>query len=138
MGEGEFKDLMEDIKASNEAQAKYAKRQYVMSQISAAASIVILCIVIYVSGSLLPKFNATFKNTQIILSDLQVVTSELAQADLDDMLGNVNHLVVTSEETVNDAMKKIENIDIDTLNKAIQDLSDVVEPLAKFFNVFNR
>ena len=29
-------------------------------------------------------------------------------------------------------------IDFDTLNKAIQHLSDVVEPLAKFFNVFNR
>ena len=40
---------------------------------------------------------------------------------------------------VNDMMKRmgITDEDLDTLNKAIKDLADVVEPLARFFNVFN-
>jgi len=36
------------------------------------------------------------------------------------------------------AVDKINAIDIDTLNQAIKDFSDVVEPLAKFFNIFDR
>ena len=33
--------------------------------------------------------------------------------------------------------EKLNIIDFETLNQAIEDLADVVEPLAKFFNVFN-
>ena len=36
------------------------------------------------------------------------------------------------------AVEKINAIDIETLNQAIRDFSDVVEPLAKFFNIFDR
>lgn len=138
MNQSEFRALMEEIRTSNEAQAKYAKRQYFMSQITAAASIVILGIVLYVSASLLPKANATFSNMELIMTDLKTVTSELAGSDLDEMLVNINHLVTTSEESIQDAMLKIDAIDIDTLNQAIRNLSDVIEPLAKFFQVFGR
>lgn len=136
MNDKEFQSLMEDIKKSNDAQAKYGKRQYFMSQITAAASIVILGIVLFVSASLLPKLNETYEHTEAIMADLQTITSELAQSDLDDMLNNINRLVVSSEGSIDDTMKKIDAIDIESLNKAIKDLSAVVEPLAKFFNVF--
>ena len=37
-----------------------------------------------------------------------------------------------------EALEKVNQFDIETLNGAIKDLSEVVEPMAKFFNVFNR
>ena len=54
-------------------------------------------------------------------------------ADLDDMLDNVNSLVDTSEKSVQDTVKKIDDIDLDSLNKAINDLSTIIAPLAKLF-----
>ena len=49
-------------------------------------------------------------------------------------------VVSNGKEMANDyqiKLAKLDTIDLDTLNKAIQDLADVVEPLARFFNVFN-
>ena len=34
-------------------------------------------------------------------------------------------------------MEKLNTVDFETLNKAIEDLSKVIEPLAKFFGMFN-
>ena len=78
MDEKTFYSLMERIERSNAGQEKYARRQYRMSQITALASI-------------------------LILEDMRVITSELADADL---------------------------------NRAIQNLSDVIEPLAQVFGRF--
>jgi hypothetical protein len=49
--------------------------------------------------------------------------------DLGAMVQNVDELVVTTREGLG-------AIDFKMLNQAIEDLADVVEPLAKFFNVF--
>lgn len=57
---------------------------------------------------------------------------------VDEMVGNVNQMVVDNTESVNVAIGNFNNIDFDHLNKAIEDLSNVVEPLAKFFNVFKK
>ena len=42
---------------------------------------------------------------------------------------------ITSAQT---ALEKVSEIDIDTLNQAITDLSDVVEPMSEFFGMFRR
>ena len=61
---------------------------------------------------------------------------DVAIKNIDSMVGNVNDLVVTNTDNLNEAIEKINNIDFDNLNKAIKDLSDTVEPLANFFNKF--
>lgn len=132
----DFVELMQQIEASGTSQVTYARKQYLMSQITAAASIVILGVVLYVSAALLPKVNATFETLGIIMGDLQVITAELAVSDLDDMISNVNNLVTSNQDHVQDALTKINAIDIGSLNKAIKDLSDVIAPLAKFVNLF--
>ena len=131
-----FRDMMERIEKSNAGQEKYARRQYRMSQITALASILILAVVIYTASILIPKINVTYQNIQLILEDMRVITSELADAELDQMIGNIDHLVVSSEKNINDALVKVNSIDIEELNRAIQNLSDVVEPLAQFFGRF--
>ncbi|MCI6887636.1 MAG: hypothetical protein MR868_10360 [Lachnospiraceae bacterium] len=103
MDEKTFYSLMERIERSNAGQEKYARRQYRMSQITALASILILAVVIYTASILIPKINVTYQNMQLILEDMQVITSELADADL---------------------------------NRAIQNLSEVIEPLAQVFGRF--
>lgn len=73
---------------------------------------------------------------ETVMNNMETVTQELADADLGTMVKNVNALAAESQTVVSEAMKKLDTIDIDTLNKAIKDLSDVVEPLAKIPRLF--
>ena len=131
-----FQELMTKIESSNAGQEKYAKKQYRMSQITAAASVIMLAAVLYTCSVMIPKVNVTYQNMQLIMEDMKVVTSELAEADLERMISNVDELVTSSQKNINSAMEKLDAIDIDGLNTAIKNLSDAVEPFANFFNRF--
>ena len=52
-------------------------------------------------------------------------------------MADVDAFVTTGQSAVEQATEKLSIIDFETMNKAIADLADVVEPLARFFNVFN-
>ena len=71
-----------------------------------------------------------------VMADLAVVAEALAAADLKSIVDNINTLAAESQGAVAEAMQKLDTIDIETLNKAIQDLSDVVEPLAKISRIW--
>ena len=73
---------------------------------------------------------------EIIMDNMETVTQTLADADLGSMVENVNTLTADSQTAVTEAIEKLDAIDIDTLNKAIRDLSDVVEPLARVSKFF--
>lgn len=132
----EFCAMMERIEASNAGQEKYAKKQYHMSRITAAASVIVLGVVLYTASVLIPKINVTYQNMELIMEDLQIVTSELAEADINKMIEDVDELAVKSQENIGSAMEKINAIDIEGLNQAIRNLSDAVGPFAEFFNKF--
>ena len=46
--------------------------------------------------------------------------------------------VFPGQQSLEQTMEKLDSIDTEKLNQAIDDLSAVVEPLAKFFNVFQK
>ena len=74
---------------------------------------------------------------ETIMDNLETVTQALADAKLGSMVENVNALTKESQNVVSEAMEKLDTIDIETLNKAIQDLSDIVAPLAKVSKFFS-
>ena len=135
-GQKYMQEMMERIEKSNAGQEKYARRQYRMSQITAAASLLILAAVCYTCSVVIPKVNVTYQHLELVLEDLETISSELAEADLGSMIQDIDHMVVSSEENMNEALKKIGAIDIDQLNGAIASLSGVVKPLADFFGRF--
>ena len=59
--------------------------------------------------------------------------------------GNVGVLTINrpaalnalNDQVIRELDEALDTIDLETLNRAIADLADVVEPLAKFFNVFH-
>ena len=71
-----------------------------------------------------------------VMANLDTVAQDLADADLGSMVENVNTLAADSQTVITEAMKQLDTIDIDTLNQAIADLADVVEPLAKVSKFF--
>ena len=80
---------------------------------------------------LLSHGQETVANVDAMMKDLTGVTK-----DLDALVGDVDTLVVENTENLTETIQKINDLDFDSLNHSIQDLSDVLEPLAKFFNLF--
>jgi hypothetical protein len=52
------------------------------------------------------------------------------------MVNDVDSLVATAQECLEQTMQNLNTIDFQTLNKAIDDLAKVVEPMSKLMNVF--
>ena len=132
-------DLLEQMEKANRKQVAYARLQFIFSVIAA-----ICCILLLLAGvKVLPQLQEAVLQAETVLTNLETVTTDLAQADLigmvenvDALVTNVDGLVGTSQEGVEQTMAKIKAIDFDALNDAIKDLSDVIEPIAKFFNTF--
>ena len=112
--------------------------------------ILLVCLVAVVGiamFTLLPKVTATLKGFDTTLNELnvvventQIITEELKSADIEgtihsfsDTLNSVYVLVEDSADSLTTSLKKLEELDIDTLNKAIQGLYKVVNPLSSLF-----
>ena len=68
----------------------------------------------------------------------QMVVNENGNNSQPYPAGLIEYKEVITQDGLEDTLVKIEKLDLDTLNKAIKDLAAVVEPLAKFFNSFDR
>ncbi len=98
---------------------------------------VLVCAFVFVQlFPMLSQVDGILEQAQSVLGDLEETTKALAQADLGGMVKNVDTLVRTGQESLDATMEKLNSIDFDALNSAIANLSAVVDPLAKFFNVF--
>ncbi|HPR39688.1 MAG TPA: hypothetical protein PKY19_00910 [Oscillospiraceae bacterium] len=104
----------------------------------------ILFLVVSVT-SLSSKIMQTLGSFNSVLSDLEVITSDLRDTlestDLTGMINNANGMIedvgdnlTKSIEGIQEALKKINSIDFQSLNTAITDLQKVVSPLAKLFS----
>lgn len=133
----ELETVMKQIEETEKERKKYEKRQFYMSAVSAVSCFLIFCLFLSVYISVVPKVKSTFNEIERVTVELGVISDQLTEADLAGLVEHVDTLAVTSEQGVQEALKKIESIDIDGLNSAIQALSEVVEPLAKFVGFFN-
>lgn len=126
--------LLESIEKTSKKQLSYARYHCFFSVVTA-----LCCLALLVTGiTFLPKIAAMVSDVETIILNLETVTTELTRIGFSDLVNNINSLVgdvdglvAASQTGVEQAMSKINGIDFDTLNKAIQDLSDVIEPLVK-------
>ena len=128
----DLQELLERLDQSNRQQAKYARWQCIFS-VAAAVCCVGLFVLVY---NLMPEVRSLTGQMETVLANLELVTDQLAGMDLGSMVRNVDDLVVTTQEGVEQTMGRLNAINFEELNRAIRNLSDVVEPLAKFFNTF--
>ncbi|MBR6790115.1 MAG: hypothetical protein IKM31_04535 [Oscillospiraceae bacterium] len=133
MEDRQLESLVESIEHSSKQQLKLARLQCVLSGAAAA----VLLIAAVVCCTLLPKVKDIAAELETVMINLTAVSAELEAADLGTLVQDVDALVVTGEQSVEETMKKLSAIDFETLNRAIENLADVIEPLAKFFNIFN-
>ncbi len=72
------------------------------------------------------SLSETIKNVNQLVTD--------NSDSLTEALDNINELVSANTDSVTEALDNINKVDFDQLNTAIKNLSDVIEPLANFFN----
>ena len=102
--------------------------------LAAAVSCVTLCVMVC---RLLPQVNGLLGQMETVMTDLEQTVRRLSALDLESMVANANSLAVVAQDSLQQTMEKLNTVDFETLNKAIEDLSKVIEPLAKFFGMFN-
>ena len=88
-----------------------------------------------VLAGIAPRLLTLSDQLQTILQDLSVVSSEFAKLDLAGMVTNVDTLVLSAQDSLQQITKKLDAINIDSLNQAIAHLAALIAPLAKFFGI---
>ena len=140
-------EILNEIKQDNIKEVKYAKRQSRFAIITSVAAMAVcfllaaallyivpqVTLLIDQANYIMAETNELMGEADVVMKNMETVTDELAHADLTGMLDNVNTLVISSEAQLEEAMSKIDSMDIESLNKAIRDLGTIVNPLARLF-----
>lgn len=139
MEEKDMREILERLDKSNRQQVRYARLQSILAVLAALCFIGLVVVV----GSIVPELmdfaseaESLLGQAEVVLTNLEDVTNELAQVEFTKMIDDVNGLVTSSQQGLEGTLEKINSIDIETLNEAIDGLAKVVEPLSKFFKVF--
>ena len=128
----ELLDLLRQIRRSNRIQT-------IVSSILCAFALIacVCCVMLFVRiYDMIPQLSVVFEQLESILANLEQTSQQLAAVDFQAMVRDVDALVATGQQSLEQTMDKLNTIDFDALNPAIGDLENVVEPLAKFFKVF--
>lgn len=128
----EVLELLKEIEKNSRRQARTGKLLCLLVLVMVVCSAA-LCGTILM---LLPQVETVIVQMQSVLGNLEEATGQLAAVDFGSMVSGVDALVATGQQSLEQTMEKLNSIDLRTLNKAIQDLADVVEPLARVTNMF--
>lgn len=133
----ENKEIIELLKKLDESGRKRVRLGRILCALALAAAL--FCGAAFgVVFSLAPQMEAVLQQVQPVLNNLEKTTSQLAALDLEGMVSNVDALVVSGQESLEQSMQKLDTVDFEALNQAITDLSSVIEPLAKWAKVLQR
>ena len=138
----ENKEVLELLKKMEEA----GRKQLLYTRIQCIAAIVaVACFagIYFLIKDFLPQISAIITQIpgvvaqmEVVLGNLEVVTTDLAAVDFAGMIDGVNTLVATGQASLVETVSKLNAIDFEALNTAIDTLNQVIDPLAKFFKVF--
>ena len=134
-------ELLEKIEKTN-------RRQLLFTQIFCGIALVavLFCVIALVKvNQLLPQIQGITAQMQGVLGNMEQAAGQLAELDIrgivenvETLVGNVDMLAVSAQDSLKQTMTKLNTIDFEALNKAIEDLSAVIQPLADFFGMFSR
>ena len=134
-------ELLRKIEKNSRMQTYSGYARTALVLVCAVCIVVLTCAVM----KLMPQINAILGQAQsavnqvgTVLDYLEQTSYQLSQVDLQGMVSNVDGLVTTGQQSMEATMEKLNGIDFDALNKAIQDLSAVTQSLANVARIFGR
>jgi len=130
----EMLELLRKIEKSNR-QKTVTNVIMCIFMLTAAAACILICMMMY---RLMPQVNGLLDQLDVVMTDMETVVRKLSALDLETMVANANSLAVLAQDSLQQTMEKLNTVDFETLNKAIEDLAKVIEPLARFAGMFGR
>ena len=129
----QIQKLLEKMEANSRRQLFYSRIQFF-----ATLALTVCCVLLLLRiRQFLPQIELLAAQAEQVLTNLEAVTGELQKLYLVGMVENINSLVSTSQDGVEEALGAIKEIRFDALNQAIEDLSAVIQPMADFVKRFN-
>ncbi len=135
----ELLELLQKVEKANRQQVRLTRLVCIFALIAAlccAAVLVLVYSVLPQVTGILPQISTVVTQMQVVLGNLETATAQLSLLDFTGMVGDVEALVSTAQVGLEETMNKLNTIDFETLNQAIEDLAAVVEPLSKLANIF--
>lgn len=135
---GLSEELLKNLVQTTKKQLFYLKLNAIIS--CGVAVVLIICLLVFVPSVVRTVNQANEVMAQasetIVLADSAIESvTEMSQA-ITTMGNNMDTFISDNAQSVQQVMKKLDEIDFEGLNSAIKDLGDVVEPLANFFGRF--
>ena len=112
-------------------QLEYTKKQYQMSKILASLTAALLIVVIVASMVFYHRFNAIYKDLVVINANMKDITTDLADLDLKGLNERLVNTLEASETAMGTVSEAISRVDLDELNKSIQNLQRALDPLVR-------
>lgn len=131
--------LLEQLVENSRKQLFYSRIASLSGTVLAVAVVISLLLVIPEALATVQKVNAAIGTSMetVELANTAIKSVTQMSDSITEMGENMDGFITDNAQAVAEVMSKIEAVDFEGLNSAIQDLGDVIEPLAKFFRIMH-
>ncbi len=115
--------------------AKGQRKEARSGRISAIAIIALCLAVVIALGTVIPTLATTLGKVYDTLDQAEkaAVSAQQSLKEVDELVGNFNDVVVDNSDSMNKAISRVSEIDVDSLNRSIEELASILDPLARLF-----
>lgn len=127
----EEKNVMEELLADSKKRTTYARIAAFVATGIFIAVVAVCLLVVPKMFQLMNEADELVTSAETALTEISAMTTNITETST-----GMNTFITENSQTISDAISGINEIDIETLNEAIQDLKDAVEPFANLMNRF--
>ena len=115
--------------------AKGQRKTVMASRITACAFVALMVVFSVTMAVFIPSVTNTLKKVNNSLIEVEKLSASMQESleGVGELANNVNQMIVDNTDAVNSALSRLSNIDIDSLNKSIQEFSAILSPIARLF-----
>lgn len=121
-------ELLIEIAKSQRKETKSGRISAIATVALAIAFIITLSVFLPIAVSTLEKVNTTLTEAENV-----AIAAQESLDEIDSMVENFNGVIVDNTDSVNKALNKVGSFDVDSLNRSIEELASILDPLAKLF-----
>ena len=121
-------ELLIEIAKGQRKETKSGRISAIATVALAIAFIITLSVFLPIAVSTLEKVNTTLTEAENV-----AIAAQESLDEIDSMVENFNGVIVDNTDSVNKALTKVGSFDVDSLNRSIEELTSILDPLAKLF-----
>lgn len=121
-------ELLIEIAKGQRKETKSGRISAIATVALAIAFIITLSVFLPIAVSTLEKVNTTLTEAENV-----AIAAQESLDEIDSMVENFNGVIVDNTDSVNKALTKVGSFDVDSLNRSIEELASILDPLAKLF-----